>query len=176
MAAARRISTDSARARGRSKVRAARWAAVRKRGYPPGARREQNPERHDRQGAHARRLRRRLCAGLDCHGLPIEIQIEKQLGRGQPPEHIERAARAYVQTQIERQKADFQRLGVLADWEAPYRTMDFQNEAGTLRAFARIFEKGYVFRGLKPVNWCFDCGSALAEAEIEYQDRVDTAI
>src|SRR5260364_211773 len=105
MAAARRISTDSARARGRSKVRAARWAAVRKRGYPPGARREQNPERHDRQGAHARRLRRR-----------------------QPPEHIERAARAYVQTQIERQKADFQRLGVLADWEAPYRTMDFQNE------------------------------------------------
>src|SRR5260364_240769 len=130
MAAARRISTDSARARGRSKVRAARWAAVRKRGYPPGARREQNPERHDRQGAHARRLRRRLCAGL----------------------------------------------GLLADWEAPYRTMDFQNEAGTLRAFARIFEKGYVFRGLKPVNWCFDCGSALAEAEIEYQDRVDTAI
>src|SRR5260364_233919 len=86
------------------------------------------------------------------------------------------APRAYVQTQIERQKADFQRLGGLADWEAPYRTMDFQNEAGTLRAFARIFEKGYVFRGLKPVNWCFDCGSALAEAEIEYQDRVDTAI
>ncbi len=114
--------------------------------------------------------------GWDCHGLPIEIQIEKKLGRGQPLDQVERAARAYANAQIERQKTDFQRLGILADWDASYRTMDYNNEADTLRAFARIFEKGYVFRGLKPVNWCFDCGSALAEAEIEYQDRVDTAI
>src|SRR5260364_12411 len=129
MAAARRISTDSARARGRSKVRAARWAAVRKRGYPPGARREQILKDMIVKARTLDGFDAAYVPGWDCHGLPIEIQIEKQLGRGQPPEHIERAARAYVQTQIERQKADFQRLGVLADWEAPYRTMDFQNEA-----------------------------------------------
>src|SRR5690606_5887082 len=78
--------------------------------------------------------------------------------------------------QIDRQRADFKRLGVLADWDRPYRTMNFSNEADELRSLARIFEKGYVFRGLKPVNWCFDCGSALAEAEVEYADRKDPSV
>src|SRR5262249_2441214 len=87
-----------------------------------------------------------------------------------------RRARAYAAEQIERQKKDFQRLGVLADWEHPYLTMDFGNEAAEIRTLGKILERGYVYRGLKPVNWCFDCGSALAEAEVEYVDRKDFAI
>ncbi|UAW63914.1 isoleucine--tRNA ligase [Mycoavidus sp. HKI] len=114
--------------------------------------------------------------GWDCHGMPIEIQIEKKFGKALPTAEVQRKARAYANEQIERQKTAFQRLGVLGDWESPYLTMDFANEANEIRAFAKILEKGYIFRGLKPVNWCFDCGSALAEAEVEYQDKTDPTI
>ncbi len=114
--------------------------------------------------------------GWDCHGMPIEIQIEKQFGKGLPVAEVQRKARAYAAQQIERQKVDFQRLGVLGDWDNPYLTMSFANEANEIRALAKMLEKGYVFRGLKPVNWCFDCGSALAEAEVEYQEKIDSAV
>ena len=100
--------------------------------------------------------------GWDCHGMPIEIQIEKQFGKNLPAAEVLKKARAYAATQIEKQKIDFQRLGVLGDWNNPYQTMNFANEADEIRALAKILDKGYVFRGLKPVNWCFDCGSALA--------------
>ena len=105
--------------------------------------------------------------GWDCHGMPIEIQIEKKYGKHLPVAEVQSKARAYALEQIERQKKDFERLGVLGDWKRPYMTMNFSNEADEIRALGRILEKGYVFRGLKPVNWCFDCGSALAEAEVE---------
>ena len=114
--------------------------------------------------------------GWDCHGMPIEIQIEKKYGKNLSTEEVQSKARAYATEQIEQQKIDFERLGVLGDWKNPYLTMSFKNEANELRALAKIMEKGFVFRGLKPVNWCFDCGSALAEAEVEYQDKVDPAI
>lgn len=114
--------------------------------------------------------------GWDCHGMPIEIQIEKTHGKHLPTQEVQAKSRAYAAEQIERQKKDFIRLGVLGDWAHPYKTMDFRNEADEIRALGKIVSKGYVFRGLKPVNWCFDCGSALAEAEIEYRDKEDTAI
>ncbi|WP_343586794.1 isoleucine--tRNA ligase [Herbaspirillum sp.] len=114
--------------------------------------------------------------GWDCHGMPIEIQIEKKYGKNLPVAEVQAKARAYAGEQIERQKADFIRLGVLGEWDNPYKTMNFSNEADELRALGTILEKGYVYRGLKPVNWCFDCGSALAEAEVEYQDKRDPAI
>ncbi|CAM5204126.1 Isoleucine--tRNA ligase OS=Castellaniella defragrans OX=75697 GN=ileS PE=3 SV=1 [Castellaniella defragrans] len=114
--------------------------------------------------------------GWDCHGMPIEIQIEKKYGKHLPVAEVQARARAYAAEQIERQRKDFKRLGVLAEWDNPYLTMNFSNEADELRALARIMEKGFVFRGLKPVNWCFDCGSALAEAEVEYADRKDTSV
>ncbi|HZM45723.1 MAG TPA: isoleucine--tRNA ligase [Burkholderiales bacterium] len=114
--------------------------------------------------------------GWDCHGMPIEVQIEKQHGKNLPPQETQRLARAYAAEQIERQKKDFQRLGVLGDWDNPYLTMAFRNEADEIRALGKILAKGYVYRGLKPVNWCFDCGSALAEAEVEYENRRDSAI
>ena len=118
----------------------------------------------------------RYVPGWDCHGMPIEIQIEKTHGKGRPTLEVQEKSRAYAAEQIERQKKDFIRLGVLADWENPYKTMNFGNEADELRALGKILEKGYVFRGLKPVNWCFDCGSALAEAEVEYKDKQDIAV
>jgi len=114
--------------------------------------------------------------GWDCHGMPIEVQIEKQHGRNLPTEETLRLCRAYAAEQIERQKADFRRLGVLGDWDDPYQTMAPRNEADEIRVLGELLEKGYVYRGLKPVNWCFDCGSALAEAEVEYEDRKDPAI
>src|SRR5450830_1763135 len=114
--------------------------------------------------------------GWDCHGMPIEIQIEKKYGKNLPVAEVQAKARAYANEQIELQKKDFIRLGVLGAWDNPYKTMNFSNEADELRALGTILEKGYVYRGLKPVNWCFDCGSALAEAEVEYQDKRDPAI
>ncbi|MFM7632234.1 MAG: isoleucine--tRNA ligase, partial [Betaproteobacteria bacterium] len=114
--------------------------------------------------------------GWDCHGMPIEIQIEKQFGKYLPTADVLAKSRAYAAEQIERQKKDFIRLGVLGDWDNPYLTMNPRNEADEIRALGKILEKGYVYRGLKPVNWCFDCGSALAEAEVEYQDKRDPAI
>ncbi|HEV2610146.1 MAG TPA: isoleucine--tRNA ligase [Noviherbaspirillum sp.] len=114
--------------------------------------------------------------GWDCHGMPIEIQIEKQFGKNLPTADVLAKSRAYASEQIERQKKDFIRLGVLGEWDNPYKTMNFRNEADEIRALGKILDKGYVYRGLKPVNWCFDCGSALAEAEVEYQDKRDPAI
>ena len=114
--------------------------------------------------------------GWDCHGMPIEVQIEKAHGKHIPVEETQRFARAYANEQIVRQKADFQRLGVLGDWDHPYTTMAFKNEADEIRTLGKILEKGFIYRGLKPVNWCFDCGSALAEAEVEYEDRDDIAV
>jgi isoleucyl-tRNA synthetase len=114
--------------------------------------------------------------GWDCHGMPIEIQIEKKHGKHLPAREVIAKSRAWATEQIERQRKDFKRLGVLGEWDRPYTTMNFRNEADEIRALAKIIAKGFVFRGLKPVNWCFDCGSALAEAEVEYQDKVDLAI
>lgn len=114
--------------------------------------------------------------GWDCHGMPIEIQIEKQFGKHLPVTEVQSKARAYALKQIDRQRQDFKRLGVLGEWDNPYLTMNHSNEANEIRALGGILQKGYVFRGLKPVNWCFDCGSALAEAEVEYADRVDPAV
>ncbi|GGI18277.1 isoleucine--tRNA ligase [Oxalicibacterium faecigallinarum] len=114
--------------------------------------------------------------GWDCHGMPIEIQIEKLFGKSLPTAEVMEKARTYANEQVERQKKDFIRLGVLGEWDNPYKTMNFGNEADELRALGTLMEKGYVYRGLKPVNWCFDCGSALAEAEVEYQDKRDPAI
>ncbi|MBU3724620.1 MAG: isoleucine--tRNA ligase [Burkholderiaceae bacterium] len=118
----------------------------------------------------------RYVPGWDCHGMPIEIQIEKQFGKGLPTQEVQQKSRAYAEAQILKQKQDFIRLGVLGQWEKPYKTMAPRNEADEIRALRKILQKGFVFRGLKPVNWCFDCGSALAEAEVEYADKTDPAI
>lgn len=117
--------------------------------------------------------------GWDCHGLPIEVAVEKKVGKvGQKVDAAEfrRLCREYATRQIDLQRADFKRLGVLGEWDNPYRTMDFKYEADIVRALARVFERGHVVRGFKPVYWCFDCGSALAEAEIEYHDKSSPAI
>lgn len=109
--------------------------------------------------------------GWDCHGLPIENAIEKKHGRNLSRDDMQARSRAYATEQIALQMSDFKRLGVLGEWDRPYRTMDFANEAGEIRAFKRVIERGFVYRGLKPVYWCFDCGSSLAEFEIEYADK-----
>ncbi|MEP6557070.1 MAG: isoleucine--tRNA ligase [Burkholderiales bacterium] len=109
--------------------------------------------------------------GWDCHGLPIENAIEKKFGRKLPRDEMQAKSRAFATEQIALQMEEFKRLGVLGDWDHPYRTMDFGNEADEIRAFKTVVERGFVYRGLKPVYWCFDCGSALAEFEIEYQDK-----
>ncbi|AWV06902.1 isoleucine--tRNA ligase [Marilutibacter maris] len=117
--------------------------------------------------------------GWDCHGLPIEIAIEKKHGKvGVKLDAVEfrQKCREYARSQIDVQRRDFKRLGVIGDWDNPYLTLDFHFEANEMRALARIIDNGHLTRGVKPVHWCFDCGSALAEAEIEYQDKVSPAI
>ncbi|MBA4330185.1 MAG: isoleucine--tRNA ligase, partial [Polaromonas sp.] len=109
--------------------------------------------------------------GWDCHGLPIENQIEKTFGRKLSRDEVQAKSRAYATEQIALQKEDFKRLGVLGEWDNPYLTMNPGNEADEIRALKRIMERGFVYRGLKPVYWCFDCGSSLAEFEIEYADK-----
>jgi isoleucyl-tRNA synthetase len=109
--------------------------------------------------------------GWDCHGLPIENAIEKLHGRNLSRDDMQAKSRAFATEQIDQQREDFKRLGVLGDWERPYKTMNPANEAGQIRAFKRVIERGFVYRGLKPVYWCFDCGSSLAEFEIEYADK-----
>jgi len=113
----------------------------------------------------------RFVPGWDCHGLPIENAIEKAHGRNLSRDEMQARSRAYATEQIAQQMADRKRLGVIGEWEHPYRTMDFANEAGELRALKRVIERGFVYRGLKPVYWCFDCASSLAEFEIEYSDK-----
>ncbi len=114
--------------------------------------------------------------GWDCHGLPIEHKVEVTHGKNLPADKTRELCRAYAAEQVEGQKAEFIRLGVLGDWDNPYLTMNFANEAGEIRALAEMVKGGFVFKGLKPVNWCFDCGSALAEAEVEYQDKKSSTI
>ncbi len=109
--------------------------------------------------------------GWDCHGLPIENAIEKLHGRNLPRDEMQARGRAFATEQIAQQMADFKRLGVLGEWDNPYKTMNYASEAGELRALKKVMERGFVYRGLKPVYWCFDCGSSLAEFEIEYQDK-----
>jgi isoleucyl-tRNA synthetase len=117
--------------------------------------------------------------GWDCHGLPIELMVEKKFGKvGEKLSAAEfrRHCREYAAEQVERQKADFKRLGILADWDKPYLTMQPGYEAEQLRVLSRIVARGHVVRGFKPVHWCLDCGSSLAEAEVEYQDKQSSAI
>ena len=117
--------------------------------------------------------------GWDCHGLPIELNVEKKLGKvGEKvsAKEFTKACRAYAKEQIEIQKEEFKRLGVIGNWEEPYLTMDSTFEAGVVRSLGKIIKKGFLNRGDKPVHWCVDCGSALAEAEVEYQDKVSTSI
>ncbi len=117
--------------------------------------------------------------GWDCHGLPIELAVEKKFGKvgvKLDAKQFREKCRDYAAEQIAGQSADFQRLGVLGDWGNPYRTMDFAFEAEMLRSLAKITERGHLARGVKPVHWCFDCGSALAEAEIEYADKTSPAV
>ena len=117
--------------------------------------------------------------GWDCHGLPIENQIEKERGKEVKmlaPRAFRQACREYAAVQVDGQREDFKRLGVMADWDNPYLTMQPRFEAEQLRAFAQIIRNGHVYKGLKPVHWCMACGSALAEAEVEYEDRTSPAI
>jgi isoleucyl-tRNA synthetase len=114
--------------------------------------------------------------GWDCHGLPIELQVEKQHGKEIPAAKFRELCREYAKSQIERQKADFIRLGVLGEWDNPYLTMDFKFEADIMRTLGHIHANGYLYQGQKPVHWCVDCGSALAEAEVEYEDKASPAV
>lgn len=117
--------------------------------------------------------------GWDCHGLPIELNVEKQIGKAGvnvDAKTFRQKCREYAQTQVDGQRKDFKRLMVLGDWDKPYLTMDFKFEANIIRTLGRIAGNGHIHKGAKPVNWCMDCGSALAEAEVEYQDKKSVAI
>ncbi len=117
--------------------------------------------------------------GWDCHGLPIELAVEKKHGRpgGKLDANAFRAAcREFAARQVALQKEDFKRLGVMGDWDRPYLTMDPLYEAEQIRAFASVVRNGHVYKGAKPVHWCLDCRSALAEAEVEYEDKTSTAV
>jgi isoleucyl-tRNA synthetase len=117
--------------------------------------------------------------GWDCHGLPIELQVEKKLGEARnklDARAFRAACRAYALEQVDAQRTDFMRMGVLGDWYNPYLTMAPAYEAEQLRAFALVVRNGHVYKGYKPVHWCLDCRSALAEAEVEYHDRQSPAI
>lgn len=117
--------------------------------------------------------------GWDCHGLPIELNVEKKHGKaGQKlsPAEFRQKCRDYAQDQIENQKKTFQRLGVAGQWDDPYKTMDFKFEADIVRSLAKIIDNGHLAQGFKPVHWCYECGSALAEAEVEYKDKTSPSI
>ena len=117
--------------------------------------------------------------GWDCHGLPIELNVEKKVGKAGAKvdaRSFRNHCREYAQTQVSNQREDFQRLGVLGDWHNPYLTMDYKFEANIVRSLGRIIANGHLHKGSKPVHWCLDCGSALAEAEVEYYDKTSSAI
>lgn len=117
--------------------------------------------------------------GWDCHGLPIELQVEKKIGKAGvkvDEKTFRNACREYALKQVDKQRADFKRLGVLADWDNPYLTMDYKTEANIVRSLGKIIAAGHLQKGVKPVHWCTDCGSALAEAEVEYEDKISPAI
>ncbi|WP_416430528.1 isoleucine--tRNA ligase [Piscirickettsia salmonis] len=117
--------------------------------------------------------------GWDCHGLPIELRVEKKVGKvgvKVDAKTFRKKCRDYAQSQIDTQRESFKRLGVLGDWDQPYLTMDYQTEADTIRILGHIVKRGHLHKGHKPVHWCVDCGSALAEAEVEYEDKTSPAI
>lgn len=117
--------------------------------------------------------------GWDCHGLPIELQVEKKIGKAGvkvSPAVFRKACREYAGKQVNIQKEAFIRLGILGDWNNPYLTMDFAFEADIVRSLGKISQNGHIAKGAKPVHWCTDCGSALAEAEVEYEDKHSPAV
>jgi len=117
--------------------------------------------------------------GWDCHGLPIELQVEKKVGkpgRKVTAAEFRKACRTYAFKQVDNQREDFKRLGIFAEWDNPYLTMDFKQEADIIRSLGKIAANGHLQKGFKPVHWCTDCGSALAEAEVEYYDKDSFAI
>ena len=117
--------------------------------------------------------------GWDCHGLPIENKVEEIVGKpgGNVSESEFRAqCRKYATEQIHNQREEFKRLGILGDWDNPYLTMNFQNEANIVRALAKIIAAGHVYKGVKPVHWSWGAHTAMAEAEVEYEDKVSNAI
>ncbi len=117
--------------------------------------------------------------GWDCHGLPIELNVEKKLGKAGvkvDEKTFRNGCREYAARQVAGQKADFKRLGVMADWDNPYLTMNYDFEANIIRTLGQIIDKGHLHKGSKPVHWCTDCGSALAEAEVEYEDKTSPAV
>ncbi len=117
--------------------------------------------------------------GWDCHGLPIELNVEKKIGKAGhkvTAEEFRLACRKYAQGQVDAQRNEFKRLGILGEWDNPYLTMSYDFEAGVIRALAKVYANGHIMRSFKPVYWCTDCGSALAEAEVEYQDKTSPAI
>lgn len=117
--------------------------------------------------------------GWDCHGLPIEHEVEKKLGKvgvKVDADVLRKACRDFAEKQIDSQRKDFIRLGILGEWETPYLTKAFKTEANIVRSLSKIIDNGYVYKGVKPVHWCSDCGSALAEAEVEHKDKVSLAI
>ena len=114
--------------------------------------------------------------GWDCHGLPIELVIEKKYGKNIDSDKFRLLCREYALEQVEKQKKDFERLGVLGDWTNPYLTLDKKTEANTVRSLAKIYANGFLYQGSKPVHWCIECGSALAEAEVEYEDKTSEVV
>ena len=114
--------------------------------------------------------------GWDCHGLPIELVVEKKYGKNIDPTKFRSLCRAYALEQVEKQKKDFQRLGILGDWDNPYLTLNYKTEADIVRSLGKIYKNGFLYQGSKPVHWCTECSSALAEAEVEYEDKVSPAI
>ncbi len=117
--------------------------------------------------------------GWDCHGLPIELNVEKKFGRAGDKISIKEfraKSREYASSQVDKQREDFKRLGVLGEWDNPYQTMDYLFEADVIRTLSKIVERGHLHQGVKPVHWCVDCGSSLAEAEVEYQDKESDSI
>ena len=117
--------------------------------------------------------------GYDCHGLPIELRVDRELGakkREMSVAEFCRACRAYAERYVGAMSDQFQRLGILGTWDAPYLTMNFNYQAAIVRAFGRFVEQGLVYKGKKPVHWCIHCRTALAEAEVEYADHVSPSI
>ena len=114
--------------------------------------------------------------GWDCHGLPIELAIEKEYGKNIESKKFRQLCRDYANLQVLNQKNDFIRLGVLGDWDNPYLTLKSETEANIVRALGAIYKNGLLYQGNKPVHWCLDCGSALAEAEVDYENKTSVAI
>jgi isoleucyl-tRNA synthetase len=116
--------------------------------------------------------------GWDCHGLPIETQVEKELGgKGKvPPAEFRKLCREFASRYVEQHKKDFKRLGIFGDWDNPYLTLEPAYQATIIECFGKLYLDGYIYRGLKPIHWCATCETALAEAEVEYDDHKSPSI